>query len=130
MRRDAEFYREIKLKELYPRMTLTGSTKVGNRDAYVIEALPADGSAQKMYFDAQTGLLVRRDEEVETPTGAMPLEIYFEDYREVDGVKLPFTLIRSNPSGRTTIKVTEVKDNATIDDAKFMQPTSKLQNSR
>jgi len=42
-RLEAEFYREIKLKELYPRMTFSGTEKVSDRLAYVIDATPAEG---------------------------------------------------------------------------------------
>ena len=123
MRRDADFYREINLKVLYPKMTTIGNEKVADRETYVIEAIPDGGPAEKMYFDVVTGLLARRDEQVEFPQGSAELKIYFEDYREVDGIKLPFSITRFGPNGRTLTTITEVKQNVPIDDKKFNQPT-------
>lgn len=123
-RRDAEFYREIKLKQLYPKMTLVGKEKVGERDVYVIEATPADGKPEKMYFDAQTGLLLRLDADRESPQGAAHIETYFEDYKETGGVKTPFTIKIVRPEISFTLKTTEVKQNVPIDDAKFNKPAA------
>ena len=119
MRRDADFYREINLKTLYPKMTLKGKEKVGDREFYVIEAIPEDGAAETMYFDVLTGLLGRRDEEVELPQGTAQLKMYFDDYKTVDGVKLPFTITRLGPNGRTLTRLAEVKQNIEIPDTQF-----------
>lgn len=122
MRRDAEFYREINLKTLYPKMMVIGNEKIADHETYVIQAMPDNGAAEKMYFDVQTGLLVRRDEDVEFPQGSAELKIYFEDYKEVDGINLPFSITRFGPNGRTLTRITEVKQNVAIDDKKFNQP--------
>jgi len=37
-------------------------------------------------FDVGTGLLVRRYTESDTPLGKLPLQLDYEDYREVDGI--------------------------------------------
>ena len=123
MKRDADFYREINLKTLYPKASVIGKKKVGDREAYVVEAIPENGPAEKMYFDALTGLLARRDEQVEFPQGSAELKIYFEDYKEVDGIKLPFTITRFGPNGRTLTQISEVKQNVPIENAKFNRPT-------
>ena len=118
-RRGAEFYGALRLRELYPKMTLRGGQLVGNRPAYLIEADPGDGSLRRMYFDAETGLLARNDIEYDTPQGRQTFNWFFEDYREVDGVKVPFTRRQSN----FTYKVTEVLHDVPIDNAKFAKPS-------
>jgi hypothetical protein len=132
-KREAEFYREIKLRELYPKSTLAGKEKVGDSEAYVVEATPAEGDPEKLYFDVQTGLLIRRDGTVEAPKDGripveslikIPVESYFEDYREIDDVKLPFTVRHSLPGVRTIIKFKEIKHNTPIEDAKFNKPAA------
>lgn len=121
-KRDAEFYEDIKLKELYPRMTLKGVEKVGLRQAYVIEAMPPTGNPEKFYFDTETGLLLRKDSEEEGAEGKRSVEEYYDDYRAVDSIKLPFVIRQVSPGMDFTIKLTEVKQNITIDDAKFNKP--------
>ncbi len=122
-KRGAEFNGVLKLRELYPKMTLKGKQSVGDREAYVVEADPGDGSLRRMYFDAGTGLLVRNDIEYDTPQGRATFNWYFEDYREVGGIKMPFTRRRSDVDGSITYKVTEALQDVPIDDAKFAKPS-------
>ncbi len=120
-KRDSEFNWEIKLKELYPKMVLAGQIPVGDRLAYCIEATPTEGDPVKLYFEVQTGLLVRLDSIHEGATGGkIPIETYFDDYREVDGVKVPFNI--RQPKQKYTYKVNEVRHNIPIDEGKFKSP--------
>jgi len=123
-KRDSTFNGELKYKELYQKIEVKGKEKVAEKDAYVVEATPAEGSAEKMYFDAQSGLLVRHDAERESPQGSALVETYFEDYRDVDGVKVPFTLKQVMPQFTIQIKFDEVKHNVEIEDAKFAKPAA------
>jgi zinc protease len=121
---EAEFYRPIKLKQLFPTMTVKGKEKVGEQEAYVIEAKPTEGSPEKWYFDTQTGLLIRQDSERESPQGKVPTETYMSDYKEVDGVKIPHSVRVSNPMFVINIKTEEVKHNVPVEDAKFTKPAA------
>ena len=123
-KRGAEFYQVIKLQQLYPKMTLKGAQKLGAREAYMIEADPGDGSLRRMYFDTQTGLLVRSEIERDTPQGRATFDSELEDYKEVDGVKVPFTLRQSTPTLSFVIKLTEVRHNVPIDEARFAKPAA------
>lgn len=122
---DAEFHKEIKLKQLYPKMELKGTEKVGGREAYLIVATPAGGSPEKLYFDAQSGLLLRSDVVREGPQGKTQFEVYFEDYREVDGIKFPFVQRQTATDFSVTIKYDSIKHNVPMDDAVFSKPKSK-----
>ena len=61
---------------------------------------------------------------MEAPDGKTPLTVEFEDYREVDGVKLPFSRRWSRPGFTFTQKFDEIKHNVEIDDARFAKPAS------
>ena len=119
---DAEFHKDIKMKELYKQLVVKGTEKVGGGEAYVVEATPAEGAPEKYYFDTKTGLLVRHDTERESPQGKMAIESTFEDYRAVDGVQVVHTIKQSTPAYALVIKMTEVKHNVAVDDAKFAKP--------
>jgi hypothetical protein len=93
------------LRRLYPSMRLKGKEEVGGAEAHVVEATAASGLRATLYFDARTGLLVRRD------------RTYFEDFREVDGRLLPFR-VRDDFS---VITYSEVKHNAAVEDARFAE---------
>lgn len=118
-------YRELELPQQYAGMKTTGRERVGARDAYVVEAATPEGRTEHLFFDAQTGLLLRRTIFTYTMLGYDPTVIDFSDYRDVGGVKWPFTIqvssIDNNHNGSTR-KFTEVKQNVAVDDAKFEMP--------
>ncbi len=122
-RRDHSFYREVRLKELYPAMTAAGADKLEGRAVYVVEATAAGGPAEKLYFDAGSGLLVKRDfERVTLEDGIVQYEILLRDYRDVDGVKLPFTIEQRAPDNTMIFKFAEIKNNVAVADAAFAKP--------
>jgi zinc protease len=121
-RRTADFYQSIDLKKLYPKMVLKGKEDVGKWPAYVVEADPGDGSLRRLYFDVSSGLLIRNDEEHDTPDGRDVVQSYLEDYRDVEGVKQPFTVRQAHGATHIIIKLTEVQMDQPIDDAKFAKP--------
>ena len=102
---------------------------VNGHDAYVVIGTPAAGTPERLYFDAQTGLLLRKWTYVETAPGRVPFQIDFDDYRNTgSGVKIPFT-VRMAPAGprmeletTSTLHVTSVKDNGPLDEARFAKP--------
>lgn len=127
MRRDAEFYREINLRDAYSRVSLKGKDKVSEREAYVVEGLLSDRTPERLYFDTQTGLLLRVSTERASQYGKLPADLYLWDYREVDGIKLPFWQLQSStlPTGggiAVTIKWEQIKHNVPIDDSIFNIP--------
>jgi hypothetical protein len=110
-------------KSIYSNLTLKGTTRVGDREAYVVEATLAGAKPDLFYFDKQTGLLLRMDIPLAKEAGAM--EVYYEDYRDVDGLKVAFTTRVVRPTSSATIRYTEVVNNAPVDDALFGKPASR-----
>jgi len=76
----------------------------------------------RLYFDQNSGLLVRLVRYAETPVGRNPTQVDYADYRDADGVKIPFRWTVSRVNGRFTIQIAEVKSNVPLDDAKFSKP--------
>jgi outer membrane lipoprotein-sorting protein len=121
--RDHHFYREVRLKDLYPTMHPAGRDKVNGREVYVVEATPAAGPAERLYFDAENGLLVKRDfERVTLEDGIVQYEVLLKDYREVDGLKFPFTIEQRAPDNTMIFKFAEIKNNAPLADTAFAKP--------
>jgi serine/threonine protein kinase len=123
-KRDADFYKELDFKELYTNLSIRGKEKVKGRDSVVIEATLPEGGSDLLYFDAETGLLVRTDVTRETPQGTLTNETYFEDYREVDGIRIPFTVRLSSSILNIVIRVREVRHNVQIKDSIFDPPSA------
>lgn len=122
-----QLFRNLRLKEQYTRLRVVGRDKVGDRDAYVVLAARSETEAERLYFDIETGLLLRRITYMRTIVGAIPEQTDFEDYRDVDGVKLPFTVrVSSVDAGNPYIvrTLTEIKLNTAIDESKFAMPAA------
>lgn len=117
-----DFYRDTNLEKLYPKMELKGTEKVGASDAYVIVATPVNLEPETFYFDTKTGLLVREDVTAVSPEGKVPSKTFFEDMREVDGVKAPFKIRTVLPQFEVIVTMSEVKQNVAVEDAKFTKP--------
>jgi hypothetical protein len=124
-RRESDFYRTLDLHKLYAKFTLTGRLEIGGRDAYALEAEVAeDGTPEKMYFDAETGLLLRNTSQHHGPDGVSEFQQDYEDYREVDGIKLPHTIRQTNEGTLVIITVAEYHHNVPLDDAQFAKPAA------
>ena len=123
-KREADFYGNNKIKEYFPKMTLKGKDKVGDHEVYVIDAVAVEGTPETFYFDTQSGLLLRNDSERETPQGKMKVQVYMEDYKDVDGIKMPFTMRQNTDAMNFVIKFTEIKHNVAIEDAKLKKPSN------
>lgn len=119
---DTDFYRDIKLKQLYTSIKVIDKVKDGSRYLYLVEAVPASGPAERWYFDVDSGLLVRRDLTRTTSKGSVRAEVYYHDWRVVDGVKIPFRITQSMPTMRLVTTIEEVKHNVPLDDAIFRRP--------
>jgi hypothetical protein len=84
----------------------------------------------RLYFDEQSGLLVRLVRFGETPLGRLPTQIDYADYREVGGVKIPFRWTLARPGGKFTIQISDVKENVPVDDAKFAKPAAPAEETK
>jgi outer membrane lipoprotein-sorting protein len=120
-----QLFRNLKLKEQYTRFRGPRRDKIGDRDVYILEGTTADNKRERLAFDAESGLLLRRIIYTPTMIGIIPEQTDFEDYRDVDGVKLPFLIrVSSVDAGNPIItrKFDEIKLNVPVDDTRFNQP--------
>jgi len=115
----------LKLKEQYSKPPRVRKDKLGDREVYIVDGTTTDNRRMRLYFDATSGLLLRRTTTMPTIVGIIPDQIELEDYRDVDGLKFPFTLRAAtlevgNPTSTRTF--TEVKLNVPVDESKFNMP--------
>ena len=117
----------LKLKEQYSssRAPRVRKDKLGDRDVYIVDGTTTDNRRMRLYFDATSGLLLRRTTTMSTMVGIIPDQVDLEDYREMDGLKFPFTaraatLEVGNPTSTRTF--TELKLNVPVDESKFNMP--------
>ncbi len=117
-----DFYRDIQLDKLFPKMELKGIEKVGDRETYVVTATAEGVPAETWYFDTKTGLMLRSDVTVIAPEGNQPMRVFYEDMRPVDGVLIPFRIRTQTPQFTIVLNSTEIKHNSAIEASKFARP--------
>lgn len=115
----------INLKQQYANTPRVRRDKLNDRDVYILDGMTTDGRRTRLYFDAATGLLLRRTTVLSTMIGLIPDQVDFEDYRDIDGVKFAFTgrsatVEPGNPTSTRTF--TEVKINVPVDEKEFSMP--------
>ncbi|MET0649235.1 MAG: c-type cytochrome [Pyrinomonadaceae bacterium] len=107
-----------------PSMRVAGRRKVGERDAVVVVDRPSETVQRRYFFDAETGLLLRVVTLTDAILNQIPEQVDFEDYRDVEGVKVPFRIRVSNIDTffSRTQTITEVKPGVPVEDAIFDMP--------
>jgi Photosynthetic reaction centre cytochrome C subunit len=108
----------LNLKQRYPNLQVG---RYGNIDG--VETISIGSrtpvATDQFQFERQSGLLKRRTIQTPTPYGALVEQIDYSDYRDADGVKLPFQVKYTSWNAVTTQKISDVKINAPIDQAEF-----------
>ena len=88
----------------------------------VVQGTGPRGLLVTLYFDQQTGLLLRELRYGSSPIGRVPTQIDYADYRDVNGIKLPFHITYAWLDGRDSIVLNEIKTNVPVDEVKFGRP--------
>jgi outer membrane lipoprotein-sorting protein len=112
-------------KELGATVELGGKEKVGERDAYLLILKLKMGPALRQYVDAESYLPVRTVLTLTVPpVGEIEQTSDLLDWRDVDGVKVPFQIKSSSSVQTLSIDVTKVEHNQPIDQALFSKPAN------
>ena len=121
------FQRTLRLKDLYKDARTVRKERLSGRDVYVVEAaFNIERYSDLLSFDADSGLLLRRTTFSRTPLGPLPQTVDYENYRDVDGIKVAMDEIRSSLAGRPPQRMhfEQVRFNDPMEDAMFAMPAS------
>ena len=122
---DATFYLPTELKKMFAQFRVRpAADKIGGHDVLQVIGMNPGKPPMRLFFDKESGLLVRSVRYADTPLGRNPTQVDYADYRAQDGIKLPFQWTVARPRGRFTIQVTEVQQNVPVDDKKFEKPAA------
>jgi len=120
---DAQIYFPVRLRELYQEFkVLTGET-IDGHTTFLVTAKGASIPPLRLYFDQQTGLLLRLIRYTETPLGRNPLQVDYTDYRDASGFKIPYQWTLTRTNGSFTICINSVEQNIPIDEKLFVMPS-------
>lgn len=99
-----------------------GATGIDDRLVRVVQGTNPRQPPMNFYFDGETGLLLRVLRLVDTAVGRVPFQVDYSNYRDVAGVKVPFTVTTTWTNGKSTLTLTSAQPNVAIDAAKFNRP--------
>lgn len=123
--RRALFESDAQWKDLYDSVKTVGTEKVGEKETWVVELKPKDSTqVQTNYFDKKSKLLVQSKMQINSPMGAIAIEMAFDEFREVDGVKMPFTTTQKVLGQTQVMKLTKVTHNEEVPAGTFDKPKS------
>jgi photosynthetic reaction center cytochrome c subunit len=123
-RLDSSFYFPAHLKELFTDLKVAASEKIGGHEAYVVTGNREPQLPVKLYFDPESGLLLRFLRYEQTPVGTIPVQTDFSDYRDAGGIKVPYQRIVSRPARRLVLRIEQVEQNAAVEDSIFDKPSA------
>jgi photosynthetic reaction center cytochrome c subunit len=121
---DAELFFPASLRQIFKELRVEQQGQIDGRPVYVLTGIAENLPTEQLYFDEQSGLLVRVLRYTETPLGINPTEIDYADYRDDGGVKTPFRWTIARPGGGFTIQIEKMQQNVPIEDRKFAEPAS------
>jgi photosynthetic reaction center cytochrome c subunit len=88
----------------------------------VVQGTGPRGMLATLYFDQETGMLLRMVRYGRSPIGRVPTQVDYGDYRDAGGMKMPFRMIFAWMDGRDAIQLSEIQTNVQIDTSKFVPP--------
>jgi hypothetical protein len=118
------------------RVELAGTEQVEGRDTYKLKLTMKDGNTTHIWIDAETFLEAKMEGQSRRLDGVEhPVEIYYRDYRRVDGLQIPYLLeTMVLPVTRTAagpkdppvpvekIVIEKITVNPKLDDSLFLKP--------
>jgi len=120
---DADLYFAADARELYKEFRVRPGEEVDGKATYLVGATANPGHpAIRMYFDQESGLLLRLIRYTETALGRNPAQVDYADYRVTDGVKIPYRWTLARPNGAFAIKIEQVQQNGPVDQKLFEPP--------
>jgi hypothetical protein len=121
---DAKLAFPGRLKQAFTNWVSGPVTVIDDHDVQIVQGNSAPGFPVKLYFDVESGLLLRSVRYSNSPVGRVPTQVDYSDYRDVSGIKIPFKWISTWTDGRTVFELTSAQVNTAVDAAKFAKPAA------
>ncbi len=109
-------------RKYFEKAETVAERTIDGKKVYDIELVTASGSKLTVTLDADDKMMVEQSFEVVSPMGSMPVTIRSTDYRDVDGMKIPYKQVTDALVMELTQDLTLVELNVEVDEAKFALP--------
>jgi len=113
---------ELQPEKYFSKIETVGREKVGDREAFKVVLTPNEGESETRYYDAENYRLLRVVSSVQSPMGVIQATSDMSDYKQVDGMDMPHTIVQSFQGMRIVTTMVDVKHNVEIDPSVFALP--------
>jgi photosynthetic reaction center cytochrome c subunit len=120
---DAQLSFPAQIRKVLTQLRVGSPDNINGRDVHVVQGNGPRGLVATLYFDSETGLLLRMVRFGTSPIGRAPTQVDFADYRDVPGagIKMPYRWTFGWLNGRDTFELKEVRVNVPIDAVVFQR---------
>ncbi len=110
-------------KRYFATAETIGEREKDGKKLYDVKLKSQSGAEVELSFDAESGLQVAQKFQQDTPLGKMPVSVEMQDYRDVEGLKLPFKQVTDASLAKATQEIVSIEFNVPVDTEKFAMPT-------
>lgn len=103
------------------KVNLLGTEEINSKKAYKLEMVFPSGEKWIQYYNPETGLKVKEEKSMKSSKSVFTQETFYSDYREVDGVKYPFTIEQSLGRQKFIFNVDTIKVNSGLSERNFTE---------
>ena len=114
----------IKIPDSASRARLIGVARINDRESYQLIIEDSSTQSIQLFFDVESGFLLRRVNVTNTMLGPLNVQWDFSDYRDVSGIKVPFLIRTSDVSSYDTVvrRFSEIKIDSSVNENMFDVP--------
>ena len=117
-----EQFPALRWNEFDGQISYRGREEIDGRTTHKLEFRPNAGIKAYRYFDAETWMILKVETTQKVSFGEMNVEVYPSDYREIDGIKIPFNQVTSSATGDLVMRVEQLEFDIEINDGTFDLP--------
>jgi hypothetical protein len=109
-------------RDAYRQTRTAGTEDVEGKPAWKVEMTPKEGQPETFYFDRESGLLVRVKSILSSAMGDIASDLEMSDYREIDGIRTPFTMTEKVMSQDIVMRFSSIVYNGPVPPHRFDPP--------
>jgi predicted O-methyltransferase YrrM len=102
----------LMIEQFFPDLTLESRETIEGRTVYRVKSLATGKTEDHLYFDAETGLLIKIGE-----------DLTLSDYREKDGVMYPFRITVERGNNTATYEFDSIATNLSLSPDRLRMPS-------
>lgn len=122
--RQATLAAEMDASLVFPTRTFIKVETVDDRLAYKLEFIPTQGEAVHRWIDAETFYPLKQRQVAESAQGRVRMTLTFGDWREVNGIKVPYLVETKMGPMRMNVRIVDIEYDVPVDEAIFAYPSA------